>query len=282
MTLQVLLFIGMLGFTISILIFDNQRIDEICNKCVNINLSETYKKGHIGSKTVNDIFGIIACFLPFVYSMRVIKAWKASPEYEKYNSKDDINEYTNKKYIKLLQDYHIIGYNIQGALFAIKYWFCIHYIVYLISILVRLVHIVKKNFSEADELTNIDTIHSALNLSYNFIAFLIPYILGIYLNYLHNLYYKSMLINFRTLERNDEEKDKTNIMRDTLDDDASKEYFHGVMQKRLRKEVDFDFVPSFFGISIPLDNPGYTFAIILSIATVVFNFVTVDKWQVLF
>lgn len=47
----------------------------------------------------------------------------------------------------------------------------------------------------------------------------------------------------------------------------------GTNSINLRKNVDFDFVPSFLNISIPLDSAGYTFTILLTVVSIVFNFV---------
>ena len=41
----------------------------------------------------------------------------------------------------------------------------------------------------------------------------------------------------------------------------------------MTKTSEFDFVPSFLNISIPLDSPGYTFTILLTVIFVAFNFV---------
>lgn len=50
-------------------------------------------------------------------------------------------------------------------------------------------------------------------------------------------------------------------------------YFSLVKANDIKKEEKFDFNSGIFGISIPLDSPGYTFAIILSLIAIVFNFV---------
>lgn len=41
----------------------------------------------------------------------------------------------------------------------------------------------------------------------------------------------------------------------------------------LSKVADFDFVPLFLNISIPLDSSGYTFTILLTLVSIVFSFV---------
>lgn len=41
----------------------------------------------------------------------------------------------------------------------------------------------------------------------------------------------------------------------------------------LSKTTDFDFVPSFYSITVPLDSPGYTLTILLSLVSFVFSFI---------
>lgn len=52
--------------------------------------------------------------------------------------------------------------------------------------------------------------------------------------------------------------------------------FIQAMEKNIPKRSDFDFVPSFFNINIPLDSAGYNFTILLSFVAIIFNFTTLS------
>ena len=51
------------------------------------------------------------------------------------------------------------------------------------------------------------------------------------------------------------------------------EYYNKAMEKNMPKITEFDFIPSLGNITIPLDSQGYTFTIILTIISIVYNFV---------
>lgn len=74
--------------------------------------------------------------------------------------------------------------------------------------------------------------------------------------------------------------DLQNVVRDkNIDDEKMKkaysEYFNRAMEKRIPKESEFDFIPIFCDITIPLNSQGYTFAILATLVAIVFNFITV-------
>ena len=51
------------------------------------------------------------------------------------------------------------------------------------------------------------------------------------------------------------------------------EYYNKAMEKNMPKITEFDFIPSLGNITIPLDSQGYTFTIILTVVSIVYNFV---------
>ena len=54
------------------------------------------------------------------------------------------------------------------------------------------------------------------------------------------------------------------------------QYYNQAMIKNLPQKTKFDFVPAVFNISVPLDNNGYTFAVLLTLVSIIFNFGTID------
>lgn len=267
-TMQIVFLLFMLGSLIAALTFGNKRDKQYSNSndCDgnHIELVTVYS----ASKGTHHIFGWIICIVAFAYSVNAISKWIVSERNEQNNG--DINDaIKNDKYFDLQKYYHSSGKSIQPVLNALKYWFCAQFLAYLISMVVHLVHIFKPLFSNSDiDNINEDDLHSAVNVTYNFFAFLIPFSAGMFLNYIHSAYHESMAndlityggaINFPFGVCTREEKDYVAI---------------ALQKKSIEKKNNFDFIPSILGISIPLDNPGYIFAIILTIGALVFDSIT--------
>lgn len=84
-------------------------------------------------------------------------------------------------------------------------------------------------------------------------------------------------VHFFTCEPgNNFEKITLNKLNDVITEhakDTYSEHYTLLMKNNISKMNEFDFIPSILEISVPLDNQGYTFAIVLTLFTVVFNFV---------
>ena len=50
------------------------------------------------------------------------------------------------------------------------------------------------------------------------------------------------------------------------------DYYSRIMARNIAKRVEFTFVPSLFGMKLPLENPGYTLTIILAFIAMVLGF----------
>ena len=185
-----------------------------------------------------------------------------------------------KEYIKVGNETKI-QYKIFEA------WFVIQYCLYLLSLLIETIHLVRPLYRDRDDncdhddndndnddnkvtVDTFDLVHSGLRLLFDLLAFIIPFYMGNWLNYSHQKYHTKMLeacfevkIGETTFYPGCDYEDV---------DDVYMKYYNLMSSKNLAKRADFDFVPSIFGISIPLDNQGYTFTILLSIISIMFNF----------
>ena len=57
---------------------------------------------------------------------------------------------------------------------------------------------------------------------------------------------------------------------------AEDKYYARSLWKKIEKRDQFDFCPSFLGISVPISSPGYTFSVVLAFIAILFNFTTLE------
>ena len=187
---------------------------------------------------------------------------------------EKLNTHVITKGYKLYRNYAQIGRRNREVRDILKHWFVLQYSVYLLSVMVELVHILKPVAGMELKRLTYDTWHSILYLVFDFLAFLVPYFAGIMLNNAHRKYHETMMEKYYeekiegvicNLEKDD--------MKESIKETYMKYYNVALMNSNiLNLKEKFDFVPSLFNITIPLDNPGYTFTILLVIPSVVFNF----------
>ena len=283
--MQLTFLVSMSGCAIAIPILGFKRDEQYSKKCKSVNHVVIYF--HAIVKLIDFISGWVVCAYIFYLSWRIANKWNSVPQYTiKCSVTDDIIEFVNQKFFFLYETYRSIGHNIQIELCTLKYWFCVQYLAYLISISFRFIHVLKPLFTSVDiENVALDNKHSIFYIFYDLFAFSVPFCMGIYFNYLHNICYEELvneLLTFKVTTPGGHCLVQT--VTDNKEDNATYSKYEGeykvyilkALEKSLKKEVNFDFVPCLFGISIPLDNPGYTFTIILTITTVIFSFIGVD------
>lgn len=89
---------------------------------------------------------------------------------------------------------------------------------------------------------------------YDIVAFMVIYMCGNLMNHYHTKFYESLEANLQM-----------NLCKDTD---------HWLMQDTtlIRKKTKYQFIPSLFGINIPMDSPGYAITILISVFAVVTQF----------
>ena len=199
-----------------------------------------------------------------------------------------LSEVVNKFY-HLYNDYIKVGKDSELERKALKRWFVLMYCTYLIFILVRVVHIteaVLKNLSSTN-----DFVHSGFTIVIHFVAFFLPYFAGTEFNSAHKNYYTKMNDAFWKIKIVVQGQDgkreiyscspgksiKLDNVKDTESEpgkEIARNYYQLYYKEALKVQgtimtqiCEFDFIPSLLNVSFPLTSQGYTFAILLTIAS---------------
>ena len=215
-------------------------------------------------------FGIIALVIAVIYFVVSGSKWIKELR-EDYRPIEDMK----KKYAYLYGRYLRIGYSTKHERDILEPWFVFQYIVYLTSALVWIVRASNTFFKnqrtqEPDRDEYIQ--YAMLNISFDAIAFLIPYSLGLWINRLHTICYDRMLSEY--LKYKNKRLEEYLEKPDSDKEDYFEGYFEhysGAMSMAISKNPDFDFNPSLLGMKIPLNSSGYIFAIYISIAASIFT-----------
>ena len=210
----------------------------------------------------------------------VISEWKESgvdnnTKFDNNYTPNEESELVVTKAYNLYVNYVDVGTRTTKMRNILKQWFVLQYSVYILSVLVELVHIIRPIVGMDPKRPSLDTIHSILHLFFDSLAFLVPYILGTMLNNAHHKYYEKMMEKYFEVRINGESC-RLGEVKESVRGPYMK-YYHEATRNRdlLVLNTEFDFVPSLFDIDIPLDSPGYTFSILIAIASVVFNFTAI-------
>ena len=215
---------------------------------------------------------------------------------------EDIEVTVNKKYYFFYHSYIKLGNDTKTESEILKRWFVLHFFVYLIFVSNQLVEILSSKSGRSKFIIA----QSSTLLAYDLLSMLLPYFVANWLNQAHHEYYEKMLEVCLKLvikvkgnhvlvikpgfssEESKEGKEKFDILNknqslnssDTsvcyvykslhtnLKDQYMK-YYKLVLANNITLKSEFDFVPSIFGISIPLDSPGYAMALLLSVLSIV-------------
>lgn len=187
---------------------------------------------------------------------------------------------------------------------ALRRWFVALYLVYLIFVLMQAVHIMKILSAELHEHSYLDMFSSGMNILVHFLAFFFPYYMGINLNSAHQNYHKEITNTYLGIEividnvryickpgcyhlvvenTDHDSSSNTACLSTKLEDNIItatenkvgkkyKEYFKEALSVQTSVNEEFDFVPSFLNMSIPLDSNGYALAVLLTVVSIVLNF----------
>ncbi len=253
---------------------------------------------HFSVKFVVLLATVALCFSVIIVistSANKWNAYKLQIKDWKLKKTGAVKKFLDTKSYSLYNDYIEVGNNTDTEREIIKRWFVIQYFVYLFSVLVRIVHIIKPLFSANLSSSGWEVSHSFLYLVFDLFGFLLPYYMGTLLNKLHEAYYKKMKdvyfemkvqipfedhsITFVCQPGNKKPKqlhvDDTRRTRNQKEEKMAKDlylkYYSLAMEKNMNKIKEFDLVPSMMGISVPLDSQGYTFTILLTIMSIIFN-----------
>ena len=188
----------------------------------------------------------------------------------------EVQVYVNDKFLSFYDDYIKVGKDTEIERNALKRWFVIQYFVYLLTVLVEVVHIIRPSTINHQDPSDdkLDYLSTSFYLLFVMLAFFLPYYMAIWLNDLHDKYYKKMKKKFFKAKIGDHDF-KPGLGSKNHDANIKKTlswYYNATRGKPMTKISDFDFVPVILGVSIPLENPGYTFTILLSVMSIVFNF----------
>ena len=256
-------------------------IDDI-EKCKNESQTLTHQNNliivwlNMGTKLlVHAATSIERLFVVILISMSIRK-WVWVP----LSPDELLNVDTNGVFSKVNEQFYLhqrkyieVGNDTKVRREIFEAWFVVQYCVYLLSLLVEIIHLIKPLYHDI-KIDRLDLSHSALCLLFDLLAFIIPFYMGIWLNYSHHNYHKEMLEACFKMEIGNKQFypgcDHKNTNRNDII--HYMEYYNLMSSRNLTKRADFDFIPSIFGVSIPLDSQGYTFTILLSVISIVFNF----------
>lgn len=214
-----------------------------------------------------------------------------------------------EKLYSLYNSYIEVGKKTSLQRNALRRWFALMYLAYLIFVLIQLVHIAKTISTGMHEKT-LDIASAIANIVLHFFAFFFPYYMGISLNNAHHAYHKGMINTYfgtiidigqaryeckpgnycvkippegkEARERDKEKaKDKEARHKEARDKEKAEEKYREFFKKALSVQIsvivakkdEFDLVPSVCGISIPFDSPGYTLALLLTVFSMILNFI---------
>ena len=169
-------------------------------------------------------------------------------------STDGVQEFVNKKFFTLYCNYTKIGIKSKIECDALKRWFVVQYFAYLLSVLVELVHVIRLSLIQDLSADKLDVVNTVLYLLFDVLAFFIPYYMAIWLNGLHDQYYREMREQF--LMTKIKKINRTSSFKfipgnSEPNEDYEMEciaYYNTAIGKPMTKITDFDFVPVILGL----------------------------------
>ena len=193
-------------------------------------------------------------------------------------------------YEKLSYHYQCIGEQVRVIYNALEAWFLLQFILYSVLLTTDLIHVIGPSYTHKSNMN--DIVHTALYISFDLLAFLVPYLMAASCNKAHDDYYKALFEFYQSGEWKYKEKSCYDKLRTCCDGLCScrfkpkdctetsllkshdRKYAAKCRAGSLwKKTKDFDFCPQIFGVSIPINSSIYTYSFILSLITVVFSFI---------
>lgn len=162
-----------------------------------------------------------------------------------------------KKYLNnLIDHYKVNGIQVASIQRIFQGWFVAKWIIFFFEISAFAATSLKP-LSDGIHSSNGDQIwYPFTHFLYDIIAFIVIYSCGKLMNYYHAKFYESL---------------EDNLQKHLYD---SADFHHWLMQDMtlIRKRNKYQFIPSLFGIDIPMDSPGYAVTILISVFAVVTQF----------
>ena len=205
--------------------------------------------------------GFLIRFSMVIATLAVKSIWKPpgsdSAEATQVQTQAGSAEAEEERVRKLVNKYVESGEKIKPILQIFQAWFVLQWIVYFLMIFVGITNIVMAYLQNIQhEYASMEYVFNSLNVAISLVAFSIPYACGNKMNSYHKEYIDTMR--------------ETCIKRD------GKEFKEVKLESLIKighsKMEDYDFVPRVWGLSIPLDNSGYTLTVFISIFGLVSTF----------
>ena len=194
---------------------------------------------HFNNGALRVVMIVVAC--------AVVVQWSSSHE-EKIKGSADIKS--------LGANYKKVGKTTSALNVIFQGWFIMQWIILFIAVTGKGTLLLKALIKE--EYTNEKDrfIYIAVHVAFDILSFLVPYSLGLVINWQHGAYYEEIK------ERQEE------ILSEKEDESVKMMMYTDLIPKN----PNFDFLPSLCGFSIPLDSAGYILTIVLALLAFISTF----------
>jgi len=156
---------------------------------------------------------------------------------------------------ELTQRYTEVADKVGPVIDIFTSWFFIMWILYTIGTITNVVYVLRIWFLMIPH-SGTQLFYEILYIGYNLLSYGIPYILALKLKGCHKKYYKGLKDRQVTIAKQEDLDGYTTTM-------------------RIMKRDDCNFIPSLFGITLPLDSIQFAIPILLPIITLTFAFLKV-------
>ncbi len=167
----------------------------------------------------------------------------------------------SSEHYECVLDYELRHDKINTILRVFRAWFVIQWFIYYFQFLVDLSQVLRPWFGDG-LIFDIEYAHRIIYTIYDLLAFIIPHVSGLKMNHHHETYLSKL---------------RERQLRDARSNGTKVRYAIASMLP-VEKCKGCDFVPAIpgTGIAIPLDSPGYTLGILLTIFALAGTFVDFD------
>ena len=226
-------------------------------------LSLAYCQTDAPSSWLPQLRGTLSLLVHIVtFSARSFMAWQCIcvfsvfwKEITNIKGIDPSVEVANTIHKKLTEEYKEVADKVGPIIGIFTSWFFIMWILYTIGTITNVVYVLRVWFLTIS-LSETQLIYESLYIVYNLLSYGIPYILALELKGCHKKYYKEL-------------KDKQAAF------SKDKDLYGYTTTMRIMKRDDCNFIPSLFGITLPLESIQFAIPILLPIITLTFAFLKV-------
>lgn len=204
------------------------------------------------------IYNFINRTVMLIITGLVINAWKESlktlPNEQLSLDSDKLN--IKGELCKLIKGYTETGQTVAALQEIFQGWFVIKWIVYFIDITGHSILAAKVLFKHTD--VKEELIFVLAHLIYDFLVFFLLYFCGVMMNLYHTEYRKQH-----------EQKQRKLLSRG-----ETESLWVLQLMNVIPENPEYNFIPSVFHIDFPLNSPGYTLTMLLTLFAFVANFLT--------